>query len=93
MQALLENNTDYLSKIVFRAQAPYAHYYLCGPLETDPLGGAKHFVLIKDDFSNHTTVFFIKQKSETKNKIVNFLTMLENQTGKKVKSLSTDNGL
>jgi len=40
------------------------HSDLAGPMSTDSLGGARYFLLFIDDFSRHTTVYTIKQKSE-----------------------------
>lgn len=68
------------------------HGDVCGPMETPSLGGAKYFLLLKDDYSNYRHVYFLKNKSEVKQKIA-ILKTTENITGKKIKTLRTDNGL
>lgn len=50
-------------------------------------------MLLKDDFSGYRFVYFLKNKSETKERIENFITLVEKQTGNKVLTLRTDNGL
>ena len=67
------------------------HSDVCGPL-TESLGGAKYFVTFTDDCSRHVTVYFIKKKSETLEVFKKYKTMAENQTGKKIKILRSDNG-
>lgn len=56
------------------------------------LGGAKYFILFKDDFSHFRTVYFLKTKDEAASRLDSFMKMVENQFDKKVKSLRSDNG-
>lgn len=69
------------------------HADLCGPFENESIGGANYFLLLKDDFSNYRVTYFIKNKSETRQKIELFIKFFENQSGNKIKTLRTDNGL
>lgn len=39
------------------------HMDLCGPMESPSLGGAKYFLLIKDDLSKYRKVFFLSNKN------------------------------
>lgn len=75
-----------------RAEKPLelVHADVCGPMETTSLGGARYFLLLKDDFTNYRVVYFLKQKSDVKNyKNVH----QTRQTNCKLKILRTDNGL
>lgn len=69
------------------------HADTCGPMEVTSVGGSRYFVLMKDDFSNYRTVYFVKNKSEIKNCIEGFINKAENMTGSKIKMFRTDNGL
>lgn len=69
------------------------HSDLCGPFEVPSLGGSKYYLLLKDDFSGYRVVYFLKNKSETREKIQSFIYMAEKQTNNKVKTMRTDNGL
>uniref|UniRef100_A0A1Y1LCN3 Endonuclease n=1 Tax=Photinus pyralis TaxID=7054 RepID=A0A1Y1LCN3_PHOPY len=68
------------------------HMDLCGPMENSSIGGAKYFLLIKDDYSHYRTVYYLKNKYETIEKLEHFLKYAEVDTGKKVKVLRSDNG-
>ena len=46
-----------------------------------------------DDFSRKVWVYFLKHKSDVFSSFKYWKTMIENQTGKKIKWLRTDNGL
>lgn len=63
-----------------------------GEMDVRSLGGAKYFLLFKDDYSHFRTVYFLKEKSEAVNKLNIFLNLVENQFGRKVKVIKSDNG-
>lgn len=46
-----------------------------------------------DDYSRKVCVYLLKHKSETLGKFKNWKLLIENQSGKKVKTLRPDNGL
>ena len=48
---------------------------------------------IIDDYSRMTWVYMMKHKSEAFHKFKEWKILMENQTGKKIKRLRTDNGL
>lgn len=56
-------------------------------------GGAKYFMSIIDDHSRKLWVFMLKSKDEAYEKFLEWKVLVENQTGKKVRVLRTDNGL
>lgn len=52
---------------VKRASEPFelVHSDLCGPISVPSHGGAKYFIVYVDDFSRHTWVFILPDKSST----------------------------
>ncbi|GJW91660.1 putative ribonuclease H-like domain-containing protein [Tanacetum coccineum] len=50
-------------------------------------------LVVTDDFSMFTWVFFLGTKDETYGILKNFITFIENQLGKKVKAIRCDNGV
>jgi transposase InsO family protein len=68
------------------------HSDLCGPSD-ESLSGAKYFVTFIDDYSRKTFVYVVKHKNEIIKLFKDWKTLVENQTGKKLKCLRTDNGL
>lgn len=55
-------------------------------------GGAKCFVTFIDDYSRKVFLYPMKHKNEVFNHFVNFKNFVENQTGRSIKMLRTDNG-
>lgn len=41
------------------------HANLCGPMQENFLGGARYFILLKDNYSHWRVLYFINQKTET----------------------------
>ncbi|CAB3988289.1 Retrovirus-related Pol poly from transposon TNT 1-94 [Paramuricea clavata] len=68
------------------------HSDVCGPMNTDSIGGSKYILTFTDDYTRYVTVYFLKNKSEVYEKFQEYVSMVENFTGLKVKTLRTDNG-
>ncbi|KAL2232804.1 UNVERIFIED_CONTAM: Retrovirus-related Pol polyprotein from transposon TNT 1-94 [Sesamum indicum] len=71
----------------------YVHADVWGPSNTPTHGGNRYFLSIIDNFSRKVFVFLMKHKSEVFDKFKKWKILVENQTGKRLKSLRTDNGL
>ncbi len=54
--------------------------------------GEQYFVTFIDDFSKLVKVYCIKSKSEVYNCLVEYVNLVENLTGKRIKELRCDNG-
>ena len=57
------------------------------------LTGYQYFMSIIDDYSRRVWVYFLKHKNQAFAKFKEWKIMVENQTGKRLKKLRTDNGL
>ena len=68
------------------------HMDIWGPLSITSVYGHKYFLTIVDDYSRHTWIFLLKQKSEVKNLIVSFVALVETQFKSKIQKLRSDNG-
>ena len=68
------------------------HSDLCGPMPVKSLGGASYFLTFIDDSTRKVWVYLLKNKSDTFDAFKKFLAMVENQSGRKLKTLRTDNG-
>ena len=53
------------------------------------VGGSRYFVTFIDDYSRYTTVYMMKHKSEVLAKFTEFVNLVENRTGLKVKRLNS----
>ena len=68
------------------------HSDVCGPMNTESVGGNKYFVVFKDDFSGYRSISFMKSKNETFRLLTEFVARLERETSKKVIAIQSDNG-
>ena len=70
----------------------YVHSDVWGPSKTPSLGGKHYFVTFVDDFSRRVWGYTMKSKDEVLGIFLKWKTMVENQTGRKIKCIRTDNG-
>ncbi|GFZ19218.1 hypothetical protein Acr_27g0009570 [Actinidia rufa] len=70
----------------------YVHTDIWGPTRTSSLGGRHWFVTFIDDFSRRVWVYTMKHKDEVLDIFLSWKQMVENQTGRKIKKLRSDNG-
>jgi len=69
------------------------HSDLCGPMETESFTKAKYFVTFIDDYSRLVFTYFLVKKSDAFERFKEYKAYVENSTGKKIKTLRTDNEL
>jgi transposase InsO family protein len=65
---------------------------LFGPVAYISIGGNKYGLVIIDDYSRFTWVFFLQDKSETQEVLKKFLRMAQNEFDAKIKKIRSDNG-
>jgi hypothetical protein len=65
---------------------------LFGPVAYLSIRGSKYGLVIVDDFSGFTWVFFLQDKSETQGTLKRFLKRAQNEFELKVKKIRSDNG-
>ncbi|CAJ2662759.1 unnamed protein product [Trifolium pratense] len=70
----------------------YVHSDVWRPTREASMGGSRYFVTFTDDFSRKLWVYFMKHKSEVFSKFKLWKAEVENQTGRKIKYLRSDNG-
>ena len=68
------------------------HMDLYGPMRIQSRGGNKYVFVIVDDYSRYTWTIFLGSKDEVFDEFVNWLHVVENQLGLKLKSIRTDHG-
>jgi transposase InsO family protein len=68
------------------------HMDLFGPVAYISIGGNKYGLVIVDDYSLFTWVFFLQDKSDTQEVLKKFLRMAQNEFDAKVKKIRSDNG-
>ena len=68
------------------------HIDLCGPSTVETLNKMRDILVIVDDFSRFTWVYFIRLKSETAQVMIDFIKHIELSLKKKVCKIKSDNG-
>ena len=82
-----------LSAIRSRDLLELIHADVWGPAPVASRNGHRYLLTCIDDYSRRAFCFPLRTKDEVMNRIANFITFVERQTGKKVKVLRSDNGL
>jgi hypothetical protein len=68
------------------------HMDVCGPMTRRSLSGCEYYLTFIDDYSRKTWIYFLKAKSEVFTRFQEFRALVENQLGKRIKVLRSDNG-
>ncbi|KAJ0888369.1 putative RNA-directed DNA polymerase [Helianthus annuus] len=68
------------------------HMDLFGPVNVLSIGRKAYCLVIVDDYSRYTWVYFLSHKNETAVLVKQFITLAENQASTKVKVIRSDNG-
>eukprot|EP00794_Sanderia_malayensis_P007838 gene7838-biopygen6374 len=68
------------------------HSDVCGPMTTNSVGGSKYFITFTDDFSRLSKIYFMRSKNEAFEKFKEYAKLVENFTGKRIKTFRSDNG-
>lgn len=66
---------------------------MCGPMQVESIGGKRYFVTFIDEYTRYSHVYFLKEKSEMSDHLIQFVEMLKNKFGRKPKIFRSDNGL
>ncbi|KAM0916349.1 hypothetical protein ACQ4PT_010232 [Festuca glaucescens] len=68
------------------------HVDLFGPTTHASLGAKKHCLVIFDDYSRYTWVYFLKKKDETQQIFIDFATEVQRQHNLTILAIRSDNG-
>jgi transposase InsO family protein len=68
------------------------HMDLFGPITYISIGGSKYCLVIVDNYSRFTWVFFLQEKSQTQDILKRFLRRAQNEFGLRIKNIRSDNG-
>jgi hypothetical protein len=65
---------------------------LFGPIAYITIGGSKYCLIIVDDYSPFSWVFFLQKKSQTQETLKGLLRRAQNEFGLRIKKIRSDNG-
>jgi hypothetical protein len=69
------------------------HMDLFVPIAYISIDGSKYCLVIVDDYSRFTWVFFLQEKSQTQETLKGFLRQAQNEFGLRIKKIRSDNGI
>jgi transposase InsO family protein len=69
------------------------HMDLFGTIAYISIGGSKYYLVIVDDYSRFTWVFFLQEKPQTQETLKGFLRRAQNEFGLRIKKIRSDNGM
>ncbi|KAI3692410.1 hypothetical protein L6452_32225 [Arctium lappa] len=89
-----QHKTSHKSKEINTISSPLnlLHMDLFDPTNVMSIGKKSYCLVIVDDFSRFTWVYFLRTKDETSGLIKSFVLRVENQTNLRVKVIRSDNG-
>jgi len=67
------------------------HTDVCGPMSEPSLNGSRYFITFTDDLTRMSWIYFLRAKTEVADAFMKFKALVENQSGKKIKALKSDN--
>ena len=68
------------------------HKYVWGPSQVSPLSGSHYYVNFINDATRKTWIYCIQNKSDVFDTFKKWNDLVENETGKRLKFLKSDNG-
>ena len=68
------------------------HMDLFRPVDVQSLAGKKYTLVIVDEFSRYTSVFFLRTKSDIPDEIISFVKKMETLNNLIVRSIRSDHG-
>nr|GFB44934.1 putative ribonuclease H-like domain-containing protein [Tanacetum cinerariifolium] len=82
------------SKIAFASNKPLYLLYmdLCGPMHVKSINGKRYVLVVVDDYSWYTWVFFLHSKDEASDVIISFIKKTQVNLQLQVQHVRTDNG-
>ncbi|GKA16256.1 retrovirus-related pol polyprotein from transposon TNT 1-94 [Tanacetum coccineum] len=68
------------------------HMDLCGPMRVASINGKKYILVIVDDSSRYTGVYFLRTKDEALDMIIDFVNQVQRNLKAQILTIQTDNG-
>ncbi|GJS70634.1 putative ribonuclease H-like domain-containing protein [Tanacetum coccineum] len=66
---------------------------LCGPMRVESINGKRYVLVVVDDYSRHTWVFFLRSKDEASKVIISFIKKTQVNLQLQVQRVRTDNAI
>ncbi|GKE55755.1 retrovirus-related pol polyprotein from transposon TNT 1-94 [Tanacetum coccineum] len=70
----------------------WLHMDLCGPIRVESINCKKYIMMIVNDYSRYTWVYFLRTKDEAPEMIINFINHIQVNLRATISKIRTDNG-
>lgn len=80
------------SKSKTKAVLDLIHTDVCGPMQTESFGKKRYVLTFIDDYSKYSEIYFLHKKSETEDKLKEFVAMVKTKFGRKPGIIRSDRG-
>ncbi|KAJ9541354.1 hypothetical protein OSB04_027860 [Centaurea solstitialis] len=89
-----QTRASFKSKQMFSISSPLQllHMDLFGPVNVQSIAGKKYTLVIVDEYSRYTWVFFLRSKSDAPEEIILFVRKMEKLNNLSVRSIRSDHG-
>ncbi|KAJ9554117.1 hypothetical protein OSB04_018162 [Centaurea solstitialis] len=89
-----QTRASFKSKQISSISSPLQllHMDLFGPVNVQSIGGKKYTLVIVDEYSRYTWVFFLRSKSDAPEEIILFVRKMEKLNNLSVRSIRSDHG-
>ncbi|GKE21901.1 retrovirus-related pol polyprotein from transposon TNT 1-94 [Tanacetum coccineum] len=89
------NKSSHQPKLVPRTHSKLEllHMDLCGPMRAETINEKKYILVIVDDYSRFTWLYFLHTKDETLETIKKFITQVQLKFNAKIHKIPTENGI
>ncbi|GJS57567.1 retrovirus-related pol polyprotein from transposon TNT 1-94 [Tanacetum coccineum] len=67
--------------------------YLCGPMRVAIINGKKYILVIADDYSRYTWMYFLRTKDEAPDVIIDFINRVQRNLKAQILKIQSDNGI
>ncbi|GJV42867.1 retrovirus-related pol polyprotein from transposon TNT 1-94 [Tanacetum coccineum] len=86
--------SSFPSKLVpsTESQLELLHMDLCGPMRVESINDKKYILVIVDDYSWYTWVYFLRTKDEAPDMIINFINQVQRNLKAQILKIQTGNG-
>ena len=84
--------TSSLGDVRSKERLQLVHTDVCGPMQTQSIGGSRYLITFIDDYFRFCRTYFMKHKSEAIEKFKEFKAHAEKESGMTIKALRSDQG-
>ncbi|GJR70820.1 retrovirus-related pol polyprotein from transposon TNT 1-94, partial [Tanacetum coccineum] len=84
--------SDLAASSPHKSKLELIHRDLCGPMRVESINGKKYILVIVDDYSRYTWVYFLRTKDDAQDMIINLINQVQRTLKAQISKIRIDNG-